>query len=93
MVRNNELRETSEATLMLAPRIRSALKAHGYSQEQVGAMISRGQSYVSLRCKGLKPWNWDELDTIAQHLGYHGAPALIGAICADTAAEGTAAEG
>lgn len=92
MVRNNELRETSEATMTLAPRIQAALEAHGYSQEQVGAMIGRGQSYVSLRCKGLKPWNWDELDTIAQHLGYHGAPALIGAICADTSAEGATAE-
>nr|DAU79595.1 MAG TPA: Regulatory protein-modification, helix-turn-helix, transcriptional regulator, DNA [Caudoviricetes sp.] len=50
------------------------------TQEEVGRIIGRAQSYASLRIKGLKPWTIDELDKLAPILGYNDVFALVNAM-------------
>ena len=80
MVRNEELPDTGHATKQLALSIRQALEAKSVTQEEVGRIIGRAQSYASLRIKGLKPWTIDELDKLATILGYSDVFALVNAI-------------
>ena len=80
MVRNEELPDTGHATKQLALSIRQALEAKSVTQEEVGRIIGRAQSYASLRIKGLKPWTIDELDKLAPILGYNDVFALVNAM-------------
>lgn len=80
MVRNEELPDTGHATKQLALSVRQALEAKGVTQEEVGRIIGRAQSYASLRIKGLKPWTIDELDKLAPILGYNDVFALVNAM-------------
>ncbi|MEF2736315.1 MAG: hypothetical protein U0N15_03700 [Bifidobacterium choerinum] len=50
------------------------------TQEEVGRVIGRAQSYASLRIKGMKPWTIDELDKLAPILGYSDVFALVNAM-------------
>lgn len=64
-------RSSLRLLLGTADFIRAKVEEKGLSQEQVGAIIGdRAQSYASLRLKGMKPWNTDELDALAPHLGF-----------------------
>ena len=80
MVRNEELPDTGQATKQLALSVRQALEAKSVTQEEVGRIIGRAQSYASLRIKGLKPWTIDELDKLAPILGYDDVFALVNAM-------------
>lgn len=80
MVRNEELPDTGHATKQLALSVRQALEAKSVTQEEVGRIIGRAQSYASLRIKGLKPWTIDELDKLAPILGYNDVFALVNAM-------------
>lgn len=80
MVRNEELPDTGQATKQLALSVRQALEAKSVTQEEVGRIIGRAQSYASLRIKGLKPWTIDELDKLAPILGYSDVFALVNAM-------------
>jgi len=80
MVRNEELPDTGHATKQLALSVRQALEAKSVTQEEVGRIIGRAQSYASLRIKGLKPWTIDELDKLAPILGYSDVFALVNAM-------------
>ena len=80
MVRNEELPDTGQATKQLALSVRQALEAKSVTQEEVGRIIGRAQSYASLRIKGLKPWTIDELDELAPILGYSDVFALVNAM-------------
>ena len=80
MVRNEELPDTGHATKQLALSVRQALEAKSVTQEEVGKIIGRAQSYASLRIKGLKPWTVDELDKLAPILGYNDVFALVNAM-------------
>jgi hypothetical protein len=68
------------ATKQLALSVRQALEAKSVTQEEVGRIIGRAQSYASLRIKGLKPWTIDELDKLAPILGYNDVFALVNAM-------------
>lgn len=80
MVRNEELPDTGQATKQLALSVRQALEAKSVTQEEVGRIIGRAQSYASLRIKGMKPWTIDELDKLAPILGYSDVFALVNAM-------------
>lgn len=78
MVRNKDLRPTSAATKRLAVLVSDALTARGHAPKDVVRMLGRAQSYVSVRLRGLEPWDTDELDLIAtQLLGYRNMTDMI----------------
>ncbi|WEV41611.1 hypothetical protein OZX57_06375 [Bifidobacterium sp. ESL0682] len=70
MVRNSELSEIGHTAKNVAAFVYEQIEVHHLTQEDVGAIINRAQSYASLRIKGLKSWTIDELDALAPHLGY-----------------------
>lgn len=77
MVRNEELPETGKVTRQIAAAIRARMSERGLTQADVGDAIGRAQSYASLRIKGMKPWNVDELEILAPLLGYDNIFTLI----------------
>jgi predicted XRE-type DNA-binding protein len=70
MVRNSELPEIGHTAKSMADFVRRLIDQKNMTQEEVGTIIDRAQSYASLRIKGLKSWTIDELDVLAPHLGY-----------------------
>lgn len=62
MVKNSEIPGTSNITKRLARQIRYAIENKGLTQNDVGEIIDRSQAYASVRIKGMRPWNIDELD-------------------------------
>lgn len=77
MVRNNELEPTGAISKRIAKNVRAMIEDKGLSQEEVGQVVGRSQSYTSLRIKGLKSWTVDELDKLAPKLGYKNAIDLM----------------
>lgn len=77
MVRNNELPDVGNTAKTVAQFVRMQIEEKGFSQEEIGEVIGRTQSYASLRIKGLKPWSVDELDVLSKTLGYKDAFELI----------------
>ncbi|MCI1868525.1 helix-turn-helix domain-containing protein [Bifidobacterium crudilactis] len=67
----------SATTKVIAETTRSLIEGEGMSQEQVGAILGRSQSYVSARVKGLQPWTTEDIDTLAKHFGFANAFGLI----------------
>lgn len=62
-------RETSTLTRLVAQVVSDLVAKKGYSQTQVGNIVGRSQVYAGLRLRGLKPWNMDDLETLAPKLG------------------------
>lgn len=91
MVRNEELPETGKVTRQIATAIRARMSERGLTQADVGDAIGRAQSYASLRIKGMKPWNVDELEILSPLLGYDNIFTLINSARASAIAPVTAA--
>ena len=77
VVRNNEMAPVSATTQVIAETTRSLIEAEGLSQEQVGKLLGRSQSYVSTRIKGLQPWTTEDIEALAKHYGFANAFGLI----------------
>ena len=71
MVRNDELAELSTTTHEISDVIRELTEKQGYTQTAIAAKLKKAQSYVSLRLKGLKAWNIEELQQLALLLKYN----------------------
>ena len=63
------MRETSITTKVIAEAIRRRMTAKGISQNKMGELIDKSQSYVSVRYRGEQPWTTDDIDRIAKILG------------------------
>lgn len=70
MVRNEELRPTSYATRLLAETVCGLIDAQSLSRNRVCLALGRSQTYVSIRIRGMAPWNTDDLDKLAKLFGY-----------------------
>ena len=77
VVRNNELTPMSATTKVIAETTRGLIETEGLSQEQIGKLLGRSQSYVSTRIKGLQPWTTEDIDALAKHFGLGNAFGLI----------------
>lgn len=71
MVRNDELVKLSTTTHEISDAIRALTEKQGYTQTAIAATLKKAQSYVSLRLKGLKAWNIEELQQLALLLKYN----------------------
>ena len=67
----------SATTKVIAEATRELIESEGMSQEQVGSLLGRSQSYVSARTKGLLPWTTEDIDKLAKHFGFTNAFGLI----------------
>lgn len=79
MVRNNELKPVGTISKQIARKVRELAEQEQLSQEDLGRIIGRSQSYTSLRVKGMKSWTIEELDKLAPELGYNDAIELMNA--------------
>ena len=79
MVRNNELKPVGMISKQIARKVRELAEQEQLSQEDLGRIIGRSQSYTSLRVKGMKSWTIEELDKLAPELGYTDAIELMNA--------------
>lgn len=79
MVRNNELKPVGTISKQIARKVRELAEQEQLSQEDLGRIIGRSQSYTSLRVKGMKSWTIEELDKLAPQLGYNDAIELMDA--------------
>lgn len=70
MVRNSELSGIGESSQEYARGIRLIIESKNITQETVANWINRAQSYASLRIKGLKAWNLNEIEILSGKLGY-----------------------
>ena len=77
MVRNNELKPLGDISKKIALEVRNLAESKGLSQEEIGKIVGRSQSYTSLRIKGMKSWTVEELDKLAPKLGYRDAIELM----------------
>lgn len=77
MVRNDSLSAPSGITKLIADTVNQLSKRDGLSQEEVGRVVGRSQSYASLRLKGLKGWTTDDLDVLAKKFGFVNAFELL----------------
>lgn len=77
MVRNNELKPVGTISKQIARKVRELSESKRLSQEDLGRIIGRSQSYTSLRIKGMKSWTIEELDKLAPKLGYSDAIELM----------------
>lgn len=69
MVRKDEMPETSGITKVIAETTRNRMKAQGISQNRMGYLIGKSQSYVSTRFRGEQAWTTDDIDKITRILG------------------------
>lgn len=65
-------RETTAFTRAVAAEIRGYLAREGINQTEVSVHLSRSQGYVSERLNGIRPFDLDDIDKIAQLMGYDG---------------------
>ncbi len=77
MVRKEDLPETTEATTIIATYVHDALQSKQITYDDIAKRLKRARSYVGLRVSGLKPWNLDELDILADMFGLDSAFQLV----------------
>ena len=49
--------------------LKGKLFERGVTQKQIGDLIGKGQSYLTMRINGHKPWKTTEIKLIADYLG------------------------
>lgn len=69
MVRNDQFPPIGKFAQAIASAVNDVMATSGISGNQLAKKIGRVQSYVSVRARGLKAWDLDEVDQIAHITG------------------------
>lgn len=77
MVRRDDLRKMDAFTELIAECVRVELENAHVTQQQCADMLGRSQAYVSIRLRGIEARTTNDLNNIAQFLGYTNAFTLL----------------
>lgn len=70
MVRNSELPEMDPFSQLISASVKSLATRRRMSNAYIAGQISKSQTYVSLRMRGLDAWDTHDLNELALLFGY-----------------------